>query len=89
VGVDGAAARLTANDALGNTAGAEKHTLSIAELPAHHHNVPVGQTGSGAAIGNVDAVFSQALNKATDDTGTGTPFDQMQPYQVVQYMIAI
>ena len=35
--VDGAAGRLTANDALGNSSGEEKHVLVVAELAAHSH----------------------------------------------------
>lgn len=37
VGVDGAAARLTANDTLGAAGGEEKHALLIGETPAHTH----------------------------------------------------
>lgn len=37
VGVDGAAGRLSANDALGNSGGEEKHQLITAELPSHSH----------------------------------------------------
>lgn len=41
VGVDGAANRLTANDALANSGGEERHTLTSAEsgMPAHSHGI--------------------------------------------------
>lgn len=44
VGVDGAAARLTANDALGNSGGAETHTLTPSQtaLRDHAHSVDWG-----------------------------------------------
>src|SRR5438552_2455614 len=46
VGVDGAAARLTANDAPGNTGGEEKHLLTSTEVPK---GTPVARTG-GAPV---------------------------------------
>lgn len=39
VGTDGPAGRLSANDALGEAAGKEDHTLTIAEIPSHSHSV--------------------------------------------------
>jgi microcystin-dependent protein len=57
--VDGTAARLTANDALGNTGGEEKHTLTVGELAGHVHilrqelgiggGIPVGLSGATAS----------------------------------------
>lgn len=54
VGVDGTAARLSANDALGNSAGEEKHTLLLAEIPAHNHGVndPTHAHGPGSFFVN-------------------------------------
>jgi microcystin-dependent protein len=40
----GAAGRLTASAALGNSAGEEKHTMTIAEMVQHNHS---GATGTG------------------------------------------
>ncbi len=45
VGEDGAAGRMSTNDARGQAGGEEKHTLSIPEIPAHSHG---GQTGTNA-----------------------------------------
>lgn len=47
----GAANRITAAwaDVLGGSGGAETHTLSIAEMPAHQHNSISGLAGSGTA----------------------------------------
>lgn len=58
--VDGAAARLTANDALGNSGGFEKHTIAEEQLPVHSHTavvtgnqVPsVQNLGGGGNVGN-------------------------------------
>lgn len=95
VGVDGAAGRLSANDALGNAAGEEKHILSIGEIPAHTHTeegwggfsywIP---TNLEEAIG-----FRQGLNgpstKASGSAGGGGAHNVMQPYQVVNYIIRL
>ncbi len=47
----GAANRITAAwaDVLGGNGGAENHTLSIAEMPAHSHNSILGLAGAGSA----------------------------------------
>ncbi|HWK25654.1 MAG TPA: tail fiber protein [Solirubrobacter sp.] len=41
VGVDGAAARLDADDTLGASGGAQKHQLTRAQMPTHRHGIPV------------------------------------------------
>jgi microcystin-dependent protein len=66
VGVDGAAARLTASDALGNSGGEEKHQLTTGELAAHTHG---GSTGSSGASHQHSMPNGQ--NIATWDTSLG------------------
>lgn len=89
VGVDGAAARLTASDALGNAAGAEKITLAEADIPAHLHAVSLvsGNENSslshshpptplvGGTFGNPTgfALFENGVN-AIMNIGTGGPY---------------
>jgi microcystin-dependent protein len=89
VGEDGAAGRLSANDARGNSSGEEKHTLSIAELPAHHHGLGIGDAGSAnfTAGGVTGRYYNPALDDNSDDTGGGTAHNNMPPYQVVNHII--
>lgn len=87
VGVDGAAGRLTANDALGNAAGAEKHQLTVAELAAHSHayNAPLLYDElRGTVFSNV-ARIQNLVN--TGSTGGDQPHNNMQPFQVVNWII--
>ena len=91
VGVDGAANRLTANDALGNSGGEEKHTLSIAEMPAHTHT-ELNTYVHGAATSYGFVVASDIPSNITDtnntgSTGGGGAHNNMQPYQIVNWMI--
>lgn len=92
VGVDGPAARLTANDALGQSAGFELHTLSIAELPSHNHSPNYSDGGSGAP-GSGDAtnrVFRAVpATGITSFQGGGGAHNNMQPYQIVNWMIKV
>lgn len=96
VGVDGAAARLTASDAIGNGAGAEKHTLSTGEMPSHAH-------GSGSAWefmmwrpgdaanwpGGAGLPYPEVHQANVANAGGGGAHNNMQPYQVVNYIIRV
>lgn len=90
VGVDGAAGRLSANDALGNTSGSETHTLTEAQLPSHHHVIPIvtGAIGSGSTAGILHSSTSSAPSTTTsNNAGSGSAHNNLQPYQIVNYMI--
>jgi microcystin-dependent protein len=101
VGVDGAAARLTANDALGNSGGEEKHVLTAAENGPHFHRL---WTRDGAVNGspadNPPAGSNWALqtgvqfvagahqfNVEAEESIGGTGHNTMQPFQIVNYII--
>lgn len=97
VGVDGAANRLTANDALGNSGGEEKHTLIRAELPSATLNPGNGYTefltrnagvaGSGTGIIGTSASGIIWSWGDTEALGSDAPHNTMQPYQVVNWTI--
>ena len=123
VGVDGAAARLDASDALGNSGGAQKHTLVTGEMPVHQHDpgsfatssdgahthtfsgnqiTTNTATGGSNAIttlvnnagGNNDATTTSngahthsVTSGTSGGAGSGNPHNNMQPYQITQYII--
>lgn len=100
VGVDGSAGRLDASDALGNAGGAQKHTMATSEMPAHGHRLRLhsgsGATG-GSGLAELTGVGSGAVAFGTignvsgadimENTGGGGAHNNMQPYQVVNYII--
>lgn len=71
VGVDGAAARLTANDALGQSGGAEKVALtSAAQLPSHNHT---GSTGNSSSLSHAHGAGSgQNFVRANGSVSSGS-----------------
>ena len=89
---------------LGERAGEQAHTLSIAELPAHAHNVGVinntiadqqyPSTTTRWASGGSFAGFHQSAN-TTMDAGTVLPVGgsqahlNMQPYLTLNFCIAL
>lgn len=86
---------------LGEKAGETAHTLSISELPAHNH-VPVGSSSAPAfpnADGNLWATSTaKNYNSSSDSamnpacltpTGGSQPHDNMSPYLVLNFVIAL
>lgn len=100
-----AASRLAAATSLGQAAGAESasgstdgHTLTISEMPAHTHELPVtasrydGSSGSDGGLGN--SGYSSA--NVTDSVGDGgahshniTNLATMPPYLALNFMIKV
>lgn len=69
---------------INTTGGAEKHTLSIQEMPIHSHRISAqsnGTIGSGKVVVGNNA--KEGLDPHTDSAGGGLAHNNMQPYRVV------
>jgi microcystin-dependent protein len=88
----GTGAGLTART-LGQTGGAETHTLSVTEIPSHTHSyVDTYRTGNQSTdnvFGSETAANETTINesKTTGATGGGGAHNNMQPFVVLNYII--
>jgi microcystin-dependent protein len=73
-------------DTLGNTGGAQTHTLSTAEMPAHTHTYKYN-TANGSDTTVARTGGSSATTTTTGSTGSGTAFSILPPYIVINYII--
>ncbi|MBB6634697.1 phage tail protein [Cohnella thailandensis] len=90
------------NISLGQAGGEEKHRLTIEEMPVHSHRAvagsdapstatsPKGKTW-GTSFVNSYSSIKDGLMKASalGESGASQPHNNMQPYIVYQYCIAI
>lgn len=78
----------TSFDTVGETGGEKTHTLTVAEMPSHNHNVKgsiaAGNYAEGLAFGN-DSTPDFEGNVLVLSTGGGEAHNNLQPYIVVYF----
>ena len=76
----------TLGNAVGNTGGAETHTLITSEMPAHTHTV-LGYANPGGGGGGYDGSGGGGAAQTSSSTGSGASHNNMQPSAVVLKII--
>ena len=82
---------------LGQSAGQETHTLNANEMPQHTHLPQAASgdqttnraAGSVPASGGAYATTANASGAATSSAGGSQPHNNLQPYLVLNYCIAL
>lgn len=94
IGIDGAAARITAAslnganaDTLGGAGGLETHTLLTAEMPAHTHTQNTAPAGSGFTGTSNSNNANSGTGGDTTSTGGGGAHSNTQPWIAGGYVI--
>jgi microcystin-dependent protein len=89
------------NYVLGATSGEASHTLTINETPAHSHSIvassvtadqlaaPGNFPGAATANNYSNAAPDTTLGNGTAGTGGSQPHENMQPYLVINFCIAL
>lgn len=71
-------------DIIGGSEGAENHTLTIAEMPAHYHKIEIG---SADGSDNARTGQTKIRDDNTTSAGSGNAHNNVQPYLTTNYII--
>jgi len=72
-------------DSIGGVEGAETHTLTKTEMPAHTHTIDAGHVLDGS--GQVETTGASGVTENTNSTGGGGAHNNMSPYITLNYII--
>lgn len=72
---------------IGSTGGEAAHTLTIAELPSHDHDVPIGVLGGGGVDNTVTQASQWLASRLRSGlTGGGAAHNTLPPYRAVRWI---
>jgi microcystin-dependent protein len=74
---------------VGSTGGAATHTLTTAQLPAHSHDILAKDNTNNVSNARLAAAGGTGTDttKTTQAAGSGSPHNNMPPYQALYYII--